>query len=109
MEADGKAAPPEDVERMRFTFKGDKLLLRGNFANDMEEDCSFAVDTTKTPHQLDFTPPNEKKPIVGIYEVKGAELKVCLRHASSPDGRPTTFATKPDSNLVLIILKRQDP
>ena len=29
--------------------------------------------------------------------IKGDELKICIRHAQSPDGRPTDFSTKPDS------------
>jgi uncharacterized protein (TIGR03067 family) len=61
------------------------------------------------PKQLDFTPPKEKKPILGIYEVTGDELKVCLRHASSSEGRPTEFVSKADSKLVLIVFKRQKP
>jgi uncharacterized protein (TIGR03067 family) len=109
MEADGKAAPAEAVKRMRLTFKGDKLFLRGNFDNDREEECTYKVDPKKTPKQLDFTPPKETKAILGIYEVKGDELKICMRHGSSTDGRPTEFATKADSKLVLLVLKRQKP
>lgn len=109
MEADGKAAPAKAVERMRLTFKEGKLLIRGNFEGDREEECTYTVDPKQSPKQLDFTPPKEKKPILGIYHVKGDELKICLRHASSFEGRPTEFATKPDSKLVLIVLKRQKP
>jgi uncharacterized protein (TIGR03067 family) len=107
MEADGKATPAEAVKQMRFTFRGDKLLLRGNFKDDREQECPFTVDPKKMPKQLDFTPPKEKKPILGIYEVTGDELKVCLRHASSSEGRPTEFVSKADSKLVLIVFKRQ--
>ena len=108
MEADGTPAPAKDVERMRFTFKENKLLIRGNFRDDREQ-SAYKVDPKQSPKQLDFTPPKEQKPILGIYEVNGDELKVCLRHASSSDGRPTEFATKPDSKLVLIVFKKQKP
>ena len=30
MEADGEKVPEEVVKRMRFTFKADKLLIKGN-------------------------------------------------------------------------------
>jgi uncharacterized protein (TIGR03067 family) len=109
MEVDGKPAPAEVIKRMRFTFKGDKLLVKGNFNDDREEQCSYEIDATKSPKHLDFTPPKEKKPILGIYEVKGDELKLCLRHGSSSDGRPTEFSTKPDSNLILMVFKRAKP
>ena len=111
-EADGKPAPAEAVKRMRFTFKGDKLLVKGNFADDREEECSYEIDAAKSPKQLDFTPPKEShqdSPILGIYEVKGEELKLCLRHGGSSAGRPTEFSTKPDSDLILIVLKRAKP
>jgi len=108
MEADGKPAPAEAAKRMQFTFKGDKLLIRGNFADDREQECTYKVVVKQSPHHLEFSPPNEKKPILGIFEVKGDQLKICLRHASSADGRPTEFATKEGSRLVLIVLKKQN-
>lgn len=109
MEADGQAAPAETVKRMRFTFKGDKLFIKGNFEDGREEECACKIDAKQTPNHLDFRPPKEKKPILGIYEVKENDLKVCLRHASSSAGRPTAFATKAGSKLVLIVFKKQKP
>jgi uncharacterized protein (TIGR03067 family) len=109
VEADGKPAPAEAVKRMRFTFKGDKLLVRGNHDDDREEECPCTVDPKQTPKHLDFTPPKEQKAVLGIYELKGDELKVCVRHASSSEGRPTEFATKAGSKLVLIVFKKQKP
>lgn len=109
MEADGKPAPAETARRMRFTFKGDKLFIRGNFDGDREEECACKIDAKQTPNHLDFTPPKEKKPVLGILEVKGDDLKICLRHASSDKGRPEGFATKEGSQLVLIVFKKQKP
>ena len=107
MEADGKPAPAEAVKRLRITFNNDKLFLAGNFNDDREEECVYKIDPTQSPKHLDFTPPKEKKAILAIYEVKGDELKICLRHASSSDGRPTEFATKAGSRLVLMVLKKE--
>ena len=97
------------VKGMRLTFKGDKLLVRGNFADDTVAECAYALDPKQSPKQLDFTPPKAGKPVLGIYEVKGDELKVCMRHADSKGGRPTAFATKEGSGLVLIVFKREKP
>ena len=107
MEADGKAAPPDAVKRMRFTFRGDKLLIRGNFSDDREVECSFRVDARQSPKQLDFTPPKQEKPILGIYEIVDGEMRVCMRHEGSTHGRPTQFATEPNSQLILVVFKRQ--
>jgi uncharacterized protein (TIGR03067 family) len=107
MEADGRSAPPKVVEKMRYTFKGDKLFIRGNFANDREEETTYEIDADKSPKHFQFTPPKAPKPILGIYELKGNELKICLRHGRSSEGRPTEFVSKPDSALILIVLKKQ--
>ena len=107
MEADGKTAPAEQVKRMRFTFKGDKLLVKGNFDDDREDDCVLTINSETSPKQLQFTLPKEPKPILGIYEVNEGELKICFRHGSSSEGRPTEFATKPETQLVLIVFKKQ--
>lgn len=107
MESDGKQVPAEHVKRMRFTFAADKLLVRGNFSDGREEECAFRIDAKRSPKHLDFTPPKEKKPVLAIYEVKGDDLRICLRHASSDAGRPTEFATKEGSRLVLMVFNRQ--
>jgi uncharacterized protein (TIGR03067 family) len=108
MKADGKPAPKEAVKRMRFTFDGDKLLMRGNSkTDDSEEEATYVVDAEPSPKHLDFTPPNADTPVMAIYEIKGDELKVCIRHAKSSEGRPTKFESKPNSRLVLIVFKKQ--
>jgi uncharacterized protein (TIGR03067 family) len=109
MEADGKPASEAAVKPIRFTFKTDKLLIAGNFNDDREEECDYRVDPTQSPKHLEFLPPKDGKAVLGIYEVKGDELKICLRHASSSDGRPAEFKTIADSKLRLIVFKRQQP
>lgn len=107
IEKDGKMAPDEAAKRMRFTFQGDRLLVTGNTASDKEVGGPYKVDSTKSPKQLEFTPPEETKPILGIYELTEDQLKVCMRHASSDKGRPTEFKTTADSDLILVVFKRQ--
>jgi uncharacterized protein (TIGR03067 family) len=109
METNGKPIPGEEARRMRFRFVGDKLFIKGNFKDDREEECPFSIKASESPKHLSFSPPKEKKGILGIYEVKGDELKVCLRHSSSTEGRPKEFATKPDSQLILIVFRKQKP
>ncbi len=106
-ESSGKAAGAEQVARMRFTFRDGKLFVAGNHAEGPEEECTYKIDPSQTPRQLDFTPPKEQKPILAIYEIKGDELKVCIRHGGSDKGRPTEFASTPGSELVLIVFKKQ--
>lgn len=64
MEVDGKAAPAEVVKQMRFTFKMDKLFIKGNFDDEREEECSYEIDPEKSTKHLDFSPPREKRPFL---------------------------------------------
>ncbi len=107
MEADGMPVPPEIVAKIQFSFKAEKLIIKGNHDDAREEECTYTLDAKQSPHHLDFTAPNQDRPVQGIYELKGDELKLCLRHNSSSEGRPTEFATKADSRLVLLVLKKQ--
>ena len=109
IETHGEQAPPESAKKLRFTFKGDRLLIAGNTSPDKEEDCPYKVDATQSPKHLEFTPPKEEKPVVGIYELSGDTLKICFRHASSTGGRPTEFRTTPESQFVLVLFKKAAP
>jgi uncharacterized protein (TIGR03067 family) len=106
METDGKPAPAATAKRMRFTFNGDKLLVRGNFENDTEDECKYEIDATKSPKHLDIVFPEGGHPVLGIYDIKEDELSLCLRHADTPGGRPTKFSTATEPNLILIVFKR---
>jgi alpha-L-fucosidase len=107
MEIDGKPVPDEDLKHMRFDFQGDSVIVRGNHNNDEEETARYSIAPHKSPKEIEIAPLKEKNSILGIYELKDDELKLCLRHASSHKGRPTEFSTKPDTQLVLLSLKKQ--
>src|SRR5207249_4310041 len=78
MEKDGKPAAAEAAKRMQFAFKGEKLLIRGNFTDDRELECTYKVDVKQIPNHLEIFPANDKKSVLGIFEVKGDQLKICL-------------------------------
>ena len=109
VEVDGQAMPKEAVERTRFTFKGDKLLVHGDEnAEKAEVECSFKLTAKESPKQLDITTPEGGGTmLLGIYEVKGDELKLCFRHPKSKGGRPEKFETAADSESTLIVFQRK--
>ncbi|MBI3821621.1 MAG: TIGR03067 domain-containing protein [Planctomycetes bacterium] len=109
VQRDGKTFTNEEATNFRFMFHGDKLIIRGNSPQepDKETECSYRIDAKQAPKHLEFTPANTKKAILGIYEVKGDELRICVLHQDSTEGRPTSFATKEGSKLFLIVLKKQ--
>ena len=89
MEVDGKPAPAEAVKLMRFTFKGGKCFGQGQLSMTT---VRKSAATRSMPQSLRSTstssPRRRNKSILGIYDIKGDELKLCLRHAGSSDGRP---------------------
>lgn len=108
MEVGGKAAPRDAFALMRFTFDGGKLVIRGNFADEREESFSYVLNAKTSPMQLDLLPAKKGgKPIIGICESKGDELRVALRHANSDEKRPAEFATNAGSQIVVVTFKRE--
>lgn len=107
IEFNGKPAPADEVKRTRFTFRGEKLLVRGSKDDGREEEGSYKADRDKSPKQLDIT--LGKKTLAGIYEVKGDQLKVCFENGGNLKNRPSKFATSKEEELVLIMFKKQKP
>lgn len=110
LETEGKPDSGTDTRlmRMRFGFKGDKLIFAVNLDLIVERQFSYRIDATKSPKQIDITPtkPIQGETLLGVYALQGDELKVCLRYGRTHGGRPTEFSTKADSGLILMLFKR---
>jgi uncharacterized protein (TIGR03067 family) len=61
-----------------------------------------SVDSTKTPKEIDLDVNNQT--LKGIYQLDGDTLKLCYNLITRQ--RPTEFASKPDTGLVLVVHKR---
>ena len=94
-ESNGEPPPPGLLDGARFAFSGDKLTLMG-------KDGTFELDATKSPRQIDFVRGKSRQ--IGIYELDGDKLKLCVGPA---DDRPTEFKTKPRTDHSLFVLKRK--
>ncbi len=108
IEINGTPAPVYEAKRPRFTFKGEKLLVRHEKDGGKEVEWAYKIDPNKSPKQIDieFDQTSEtKKSLYGIYEAKGDELKVCWGFTAK--NRPTKFATNKEEELVLIVFKKQ--
>lgn len=69
---------------------------------------TFTIDPAKQPKQMDIRPKtgdDEGRTLLAIYEVDGDSLRIC--YASESAGRPSAFATEPDSGRLLINYKRK--
>jgi uncharacterized protein (TIGR03067 family) len=107
-ERDGKADPAEAIKGVLVTHEGDKFSFTGSASGSGAMKGTFKLDATKKPKAVDRMPadgPQKGKTLPGIYRLEGDTLTICV----SVEGkdRPTEFATKPNSGLVLAVFKRE--
>ena len=101
---------PADLKdaRITFAFDGDKLTVRKD--ETVLGRASFALDLAAMPRLIDLTAMGNDagKKVLGIYEMKNDDLKLCL-DLNSTD-RPAAFESKAgQGQQVLIVLKRVKP
>ena len=81
-------------------FKGKMVTFT---VGDEKDTAEFKIDSSKNPGWFDITTGTYKS--VGIYQMDGDMLKVCLNQSGKE--RPTAFKSEKDSpNQRLFILKR---
>ena len=101
LEREGKQEDPEGIKNLKLVIKGGTYTLQGG---EEAFEGTFILDPTSKPKRMDTK--GAKIPRTqGIYDLKGDGLKICW--AEGDTERPREFATKPDSNLRLIVLKRE--
>jgi uncharacterized protein (TIGR03067 family) len=95
-----KGPSKEQFAHAKFTFKGDTFVME---QEDKKAEGQLKVDPNRNPKEIDLIGNQTMK---GIYKLDGGELTLCL--GGGPDAqRPTSFAAKPGSHAVLIVLKRE--
>ena len=92
----------------QFKIEGESFSIWHN--GHAEEKGKIKLDPSGNPMKIDFQfleGKHEGKTDFAIYAWDGANLKLCW--SGGGDKHPTDFATKPDDNRVLLVLKRQEP
>lgn len=90
LEADGKKAPANEIEGMRWTIDDKEILAKD--PGEPGKKVSFTIDPSKSPKEIDLEPlegTEKGKKLGGIYELDGDKLKVCV----GDKVRPTDFKT----------------
>jgi uncharacterized protein (TIGR03067 family) len=67
------------------------------------------LDPAKSPKHFDIDPktgPNIGKTHLGIYEIDGDRCRICFSDPPT-DERPTEFASKEGTRLILLVLRRE--
>ncbi len=105
LEQDGKAAPRRDTRNRTLFFGGDRFLLRNGAevlqagTAKLDSDAAHGLDMAITAGTF------RGVTMLGIYELKGDTLKVCLDTAGRD--RPSEYKTSPDSGLMVATYKRE--
>jgi uncharacterized protein (TIGR03067 family) len=89
-----------------WTFFSNQIL----YGPDAAIHAVYKVDPSKKPMTLDLAHVTEsgkiEDKVVGIYEVEGDSLKLCVSIPGKTDERPKTFESKEGSGHTLTVLRR---
>ena len=101
---DGTKLSDDEAQSLFRTVKGDQYSLL--LFDKVITKGTFKIDPKKNPKTSDSYPDGvSDKAILGIYELQGNTLKICL----SPPGkeRPTAFESTKNSGYSLMIWERE--
>ena len=95
----GEELPEIVIKTVKATFKGDKVSLE--YAGDTKDGVA-KLDESKKPKTIDLIVGDMT--LLGIYEVEGTKLKVCLGEPGQ--ARPTKFEAPAGTESILVIFTR---
>jgi uncharacterized protein (TIGR03067 family) len=98
-----------DKYKIAFACKDDVLTVQGDGAVRKEyAKLTFKLDPSTTPKCVDLTVAGgvqKDAKLEGIYELKGDELRLCVKVFGSD--RPTEFKSPAGTSIALLTLKRK--
>ena len=104
MTRSGRKAPDEITKSIQFQFTGKNLALSRGADKTKDLKCTFTIDQSKTPMQLDILNPKKGK-LLAIFKRTGNTLKICAVEEKRKIKRPTDFSSAIDSKQILISLE----
>jgi len=106
-EAGGKKIESDDLKDLLVTITGDRYEVQ---VKDYKDAGTLKLDEAQKPKTMDATDTEGEdfgKVVKAIYEITGDTLRVC--YALNGGERPTEFATKEGSSLLIITYQREKP
>ena len=99
----GKEMPAGRRDNVQFVIAGNLLLILE--PNGEIEVLSYNVDPSTMPPAIDLV--EDGRPGLGIYELKGDELRICFNDKREENKRPTKFISEEGKPFQrLLVLKR---
>jgi RNA polymerase sigma factor (sigma-70 family) len=100
-EEGGQKAPPERLQDATATFaEGGKMTAK---LGEREQEFTYKLNPAKKPKEFSVTN-DQGQTLLGIYRLDGDTLTVCFDRSGE---RPTEFASKEGTSVVLEVLKRE--
>jgi RNA polymerase sigma factor (sigma-70 family) len=98
-----------EAKDYQVIFKGDRFTFKPPGGRKEEMSGRYEVDPDKSPQMIDFIDARDGKPRLGLFILKGDELRICMNE--DPDGeRPDRIVSVKkqggSNNDLLMILKR---
>lgn len=106
VEIEGKEVPLDNLHESRLVIKDDNYSFS---LKDLRLEFQYKLDATASPKAIDLkvTQGSETGMVYhGIYTLEEGRYKIC-RNTKPQQPRPTTFATEPDSGLMMVVWKRE--
>jgi RNA polymerase sigma factor (sigma-70 family) len=97
----GEKKVEEQLKGLQLIFAAGGQITQKQ--GEREEGGTYKLDPTKRPREIDVSADNKMLP--GIYKIEGDTLTVCVDHGGME--RPTEFAAKPGTHVILVVLKRE--
>jgi uncharacterized protein (TIGR03067 family) len=110
MEYQGKKVANEVFANTRLIIAAGKIAtVRGG---KVVKQARYKLHPNDLPRGIDLIPlkgSKEGQPNWGIYALESDTLRICARDSNAKQGttRPQEFVAKPDSDLILMVLKRE--
>jgi uncharacterized protein (TIGR03067 family) len=105
LEVSGKKSTAEELKKAgaRVVIAGTSITFKSDSAKEGAKG-TFTLDAGKMPRWIDLEDGKKNKEL-GIYEIQGDSLKICLARPSNE--RPKEFAAKAMTDSTLMTFKRE--